>query len=110
MLLSSRPTGTPTSVSGGLSFEGDSTDVIVDIYPHWNGDSCCSVTELDVDSAVEPDDSDCDNVPVVIGATGSCTIYNTLFLEGIPTLNQYGIALLALLMLGMGMVGFRRFS
>lgn len=104
------PTGTPTSVSGGLSFEGDSTDVIVDIYPHWNGDSYCSVTELDVDSAVEPDDSDCDNVPVVIGATGSCTIYNTLFLEGIPTLNQYGIALLALLMLGMGMVGFRRFS
>ena len=29
--------------------------------------------------------------------------------EGIPTLNQYGLAILALLMLGVGFVGFRRF-
>jgi hypothetical protein len=38
-----------------------------------------------------------------------CTITNTVFFEGIPTLNQYGLALLALLMLGVGFVGFRRF-
>jgi len=31
-----------------------------------------------------------------------------VFYEGIPTLSQYGMALMALLMLGMGMVGFRR--
>jgi hypothetical protein len=34
---------------------------------------------------------------------------NTVFYEGIPTLNQYGMAIMALLMLGMGFVGFRRF-
>ena len=40
----------------------------------------------------------------------SCTITNTIFFEGIPTLNQYGLALMALLMLGIGLVGFRRFA
>jgi hypothetical protein len=35
---------------------------------------------------------------------------NTVFFEGIPTLSQYGLALMALLMLGVGMVGFRRFA
>lgn len=39
-----------------------------------------------------------------------CTFTNTAFFEGIPTLNQYGLAILALLMLGVGMVGFRRFG
>ena len=36
-------------------------------------------------------------------------ITNTVFFEGIPTLNQYGMAIMALLMLGVGFVGFRRF-
>ena len=40
----------------------------------------------------------------------SCTFTNTVFFEGIPTLSQYGLALMALLMLGVGMVGFRRFA
>ena len=44
-----------------------------------------------------------------------CTITNDddlvdVIFEGIPTLNQYGLALLALLMLGIGIIGFRRFS
>ena len=38
----------------------------------------------------------------------ACEIVNTVFFEGIPTLNQYGMAILALLMLGVGLVGFRR--
>ena len=33
----------------------------------------------------------------------------TVFFEGIPTLSQYGLALMALLMLGIGFVGMRRF-
>jgi hypothetical protein len=32
-----------------------------------------------------------------------------VFFEGIPTLSQYGMAIMALLMLGVGFVGFRRF-
>jgi hypothetical protein len=35
---------------------------------------------------------------------------NTVFFEGIPTLNRYGIAVMALLMLGVGMVGYRKFT
>ena len=43
------------------------------------------------------------------GGSSECTFVNTVFFEGIPTLNQYGLALLALLMLGVGAIGFRRF-
>jgi hypothetical protein len=103
----SGPTG---SVSGGLNFDGDSTDTIPDLYPDWDGSSYCEVSELHVDNPVEPDDSDCSHVVVTPGVGGSCTIYNTLFLEGIPTLSKQALALLALLMLGVGLVGFRRFS
>ncbi|MCH8058292.1 MAG: IPTL-CTERM sorting domain-containing protein [Proteobacteria bacterium] len=44
-----------------------------------------------------------------MGDSEECTIINTAFFEGIPTLNQYGLAIMALLMLGVGFVGFRRF-
>ena len=47
---------------------------------------------------------------VSAGNPDSCRIINTVFFEGIPTLSQWGMALLALLMLGVGMVGFRRFA
>ena len=40
----------------------------------------------------------------------SCTFTNTAFFEGIPTLNQWGMMIMILLTLGIGMVGFRRFS
>ena len=48
----------------------------------------------------------CRSEKIDIGDAESCTIR---FFEGIPTLNQYGLAILALLMLGVGFVGFRRF-
>jgi len=98
-------------VEGDLSFDGllDS-EAIADLYPDFGGSSYCSVSELVLDSAAEGDDSDCANVPISVNQGNSCTIYNTVFFEGIPTLNQYGLMLLALLMLGMGAVTFRRFS
>ena len=40
----------------------------------------------------------------------TCTDLEDLFFEGIPTLSRHGLAILALLMLGVGMVGFRRFA
>lgn len=104
------PDGGLTTLSGGLSFSGDSSDTIDGLYPDFAGTSWCRVQELNVDSAVEVDQSECANVPVEVGKDSSCTIYNTVFFEGIPTLSQYGMALMALLMLGIGMVGFRRFS
>jgi hypothetical protein len=45
-----------------------------------------------------------------INASDSCLITNTVFLEGIPTLGLYGAAILAVLLLGVGLVGFRRFA
>jgi hypothetical protein len=55
------------------------------------------------------DQSDCQSLEISAGNGASCTIINTVFFEGIPTLGQYGMAILALLMLGVGFVSFRRF-
>ena len=54
-------------------------------------------------------DNGCLDIELAAGMGAECTITNTVFYEGIPTLNQYGMAIMALLMLGMGLVGFRRF-
>jgi len=91
------------------------THVIPQWFPAASGMvTKCFAQEGDLASGVETD-SDCGNSEVpgmdltVGGGDVGCTITNTMFFEGIPTLNQYGMAILALLMLGMGMVGFRRF-
>ncbi|MBT8048579.1 MAG: IPTL-CTERM sorting domain-containing protein [Gammaproteobacteria bacterium] len=73
------------------------------------GTVSCSASETLVDSGVEPTD-DCVARSIANGESSECTFTNTVFFEGIPTLNQYGLALLALLMLGVGMVSFRRFA
>jgi hypothetical protein len=100
--------GVTTTVMGTLTFAGMvSSDTITGIYPSPGG-SYCTVSEPDVAEFVEADASDCANVPVETDA--SCTLYNTVFFEGIPTLSQYGMALLALLMLGFGLLGVRRFA
>jgi hypothetical protein len=79
------------------------------VIPDWDGGTNCSVYESQQDQAVEISNG-CGELLAELGDGDECTIVNTVFFEGIPTLNQYGIALLALLMLGMGLVGFRRFS
>ena len=61
------------------------------------------------DDAAEVDNG-CEDINVSHGEGDSCLITNTVFFEGIPTLSQYGMAIMALLMLGVGMVGFRRFA
>lgn len=74
-------------------------------YPSSN----CYVEERVYDSAIEVDNN-CGSLTVSAGVGASCTITNTVFFEGIPTLSQYGMAIMALLMLGVGFVGFRRFA
>jgi hypothetical protein len=74
------------------------------------GGSWCSTLEIAFDSAVESDQGCATPISFVIGDTiKGCTITNSVFFEGIPTLSQYGMAIMALLMLGVGFVGFRRF-
>jgi uncharacterized repeat protein (TIGR01451 family) len=86
--------------------DGDSLWVTVDTT---TGPAYCSASESITQSGVESTDN-CYGRYLTAGSTDSCTFVNTVFFEGIPTLSQYGMAILALLMLGVGMVGFRRFS
>ena len=84
-----------------------------DVVPDWDGGTACWVLETVYDSAVEVNNG-CGSNPfpgmnVELAGGDSCTVVNTVFFEGIPTLSQYGMAVLALLMLGLGFVGFRRF-
>ncbi|MEJ8569341.1 IPTL-CTERM sorting domain-containing protein [Elongatibacter sediminis] len=108
----SSPTDTTLgNENGSLYFKGNpDTDSTGPIYPDYDGSSVCTVVEDVSFGPVETDDSDCASLPISLGMGNSCTITNTVFFEGIPTLSQYGLAVLALLMLGVGMVGFRRYT
>jgi hypothetical protein len=87
--------------------------------PHPDGSTVCMAELMVEDSAVEVNNSGCADVSVEVGdpfffeAAGTevivCDIEATVFFEGIPTLSQYGMAIMVLLMLGVGFVGFRRF-
>jgi len=82
---------------------------VANIQPSFKGISHCRATESNAYSAVEAENG-CESwIPVLIGdSSRSCTITNTVFLEGIPTLSDYGRLLLVLLMLGVGLVAIRR--
>jgi len=79
------------------------------IQPDFQGNTRCRATESNTFSAVEAINGCEDWLPVLIGdSSRSCTITNTVFLEGIPTLGDYGRWLMALLLLGVGLVAVRR--
>jgi hypothetical protein len=97
------------NISGSQPLEGDGSFTRTFFADPANG-STCTTTEVAFDSAVESDQGCQPPIHFVIGDTlKSCTITNSVFFEGIPTLSQYGLAIMALLMLGVGFVGFRRF-
>ena len=93
---------TTVSLSGA-----DSVDVMVETL---FGPANCYAEEDIVQSGVESEGSDeCSGAELTAGGSAECVFTNTVFFEGIPTLSQYGMALMALLMLGVGFIGFRRF-
>lgn len=100
--------GNSTSMTWNWSVEGNS-ERTAHIQPDFRGTTQCRATESNAFSAVEAENG-CGNwLPVLIGdSSRSCTIRNTVFLEGIPTLNDYGRWLLVLLLLGVGLVAMRR--
>jgi hypothetical protein len=115
-----------TTVSDSYPITEDGLAILAGDYaPHPDGGTVCSAMLTVEDSAVEVDNSGCLRVEVEVGdpifiskedlpRTGSeevviCDIEATVFFEGIPTLSQYGMAIMVLLMLGVGFVGFRRF-
>jgi hypothetical protein len=101
------PTGDDEFI-GHDSGEGPGSDThTFSVQPAYPSSSCW-VNEQVYDSAIEVDNG-CQNLTVSAGVGASCEIVNSVFFEGIPTLSQYGMAIMALLMLGVGFVGFRRF-
>ena len=96
------------TINGNLNFVGLEASDSVNLRPNWNGSTSCTVQEAPV-SGAESDASECANVAVEIGQDASCTIYNTRLYEGIPTLSQFGLGVMALLTLAVGFVAFRRY-
>jgi hypothetical protein len=93
-----------------LIIDGNGSDTFIEQARPDYPSSHCWVIETVYDDYVEVDNG-CLNMQISAAEGGdSCLITNTVFFEGIPTLNQYGMLLLALLMLGVGLVGFRRFA
>jgi hypothetical protein len=73
------------------------------------GSATCSASEVINQSGVESSSAGCGPTALPAGGSHTCTFTNTVFFEGIPTLSQYGLAVLVLLTLGVGFVGLRRF-
>jgi hypothetical protein len=90
----------------GVLGDGDHLTATVDTT---TGSASCWATQSLTASGVEPSDN-CGARNISAGGSSNCTFSNTVFFEGIPTLSQYGLVILALLMLSVGMVGFRRFA
>ena len=93
-------------LSGSLG-DGQTLVATVDVT---EGSAECSASETILQSGVESTSSNCGGSTLGAGGSATCTFTNTVFFEGIPTLSQWGLALMALLMLGVGLVGFRRFA
>ncbi len=91
------------------NIDGNQTLVAM-VEPDWGGNTRCRALEYPIASAVEAQ-NECEHwTPVAVGdPPQSCTIVNVVFLEGIPTLSDYGRLLFALLLLGTGLVMVRRF-
>jgi len=90
-------------------FEGSGDSIhTARVTPQWP-DSTCWVDETIYDSAVESAD-DCGSLSISHGKGDVCRVTNSIFFEGIPTLGQNGLAILALFTLGVGLLGFRRLA
>ena len=91
-------------------FNGMGNEIFTaEVVPDYPSTSCWVDEDVSTRSGIEVDNG-CMDIEVSAGNGAYCRITNTVFFEGIPTLSQYGLALMALLMLGVGMVGFRRFA
>jgi len=106
--------GDGTSGDNGLmywswSFNGNPSSHTAIVYPDFNGTTKCWTVELPKTSAVEPESSCANGISIGLGdGQRNCTVTNTVFFEGIPTLSQYGLILISALMLLTGLIAVRR--
>lgn len=90
------------------TLEGVTDSVTISVDSSMGG-AQCQTHESEQPAFVAVDNGCSGLLDVPSGEDTSCLITNSMFFEGIPTLGQYGKALMVLMILGMGMVGFRRF-
>jgi hypothetical protein len=101
----------PGDVSGQLTFTQAEQTRTFNVFPHYdeNKATVCNVNDSP-EAGIVADDTECVGLEVSVGSDRlGCTIYNTRLYEGVPTLNQYGLLLISLLMLMTGLVAVRRF-
>lgn len=71
----------------------------------------CRLVETQLISGMESDQGCAEWITLLPGSEAqTCTITNTMFFEGIPVLDRFGLAVLILLVSGAGLIGFRRFA
>jgi len=101
--------GEPVKVS-----EGDKPKLGPEVFDPPESADNYIVSDWECNDVAESTVTQGGNLEIFSGDVGhmiTCTVTNTfVFFEGIPVLNRYGLALLVLLMLGIGVIGFRRFS
>ena len=87
---------------------GDTSQIAM-VEPTTNGTTECRTEASSPSSAVELD-SNCEDWTGIFaeGEALTCTISNSIFFEGIPTLNRGGLLITVLLMLATGLVFVRR--
>lgn len=83
--------------------------VTVSVNTQTDGGAYCKAEDSVSSSSVDKISTCNGNFFLQPGGSSGCGFVYSVFFEGVPTLNQYGLAILALLMLGVGFVGFRRF-
>ena len=90
-------------------FDDDTPTQTATVYPRFDGSTKCRTIETVSSSAVESFGT-CEGwTPVALGAgTVACTLTNTIFFEGIPTLNPLGLAIAAMVLLLTGLFAARR--
>lgn len=90
-------------------FEGSPVTNTATVYPLYTGSTTCWTAEPVYESAVEGESSCAKGVTINIGdVEQTCAVTNTVFFEGIPSLNQYGMILFSALMLLSGLIAVRR--
>ncbi len=105
--------GDGTVINGDMvwswPFEGNPDSHLAMVYPKFDESTTCWTEEQELPSAVESESTCSKPTKVKIGeGKRDCIVTNTVFFEGIPTLNQYGLVLVTALMLLIGMVAVRR--
>lgn len=94
-----------------FSYVGASSSQAATVYPRLDGSTHCWTVDLLGLSSVESESTCSARAPVSLTAGDTeetCTVSITYFYEGIPSLNQYGLALISALMLLTGLIAVRR--